>query len=359
MRAIHYFNPENDMALAYGGANYTPTPQAAQLKCDLALLPAWLAESGDGVVCDDERHAEWLSRQGLGVDAVPSGQLQNLQNCRIVPWGWSLPVRNVLLRKGVDACRLPSETMLTHWRELSHRRLTIAIHRRLKELLGKTLAPMPTELSSIEDVRAWAKEHPRGFLKMPWSGSGQGVYQALDVNDDYLWKWVGGALRRQQSLLCELPLDVLMDFAVEMNCLEGKTHVTGYSVFESDRHNQYACGVVDGQKELRGMIEAQYPQLPVVEQVLVTVLNELVAPHYAGVLGVDMLLYRVGAAQVGIDPCVEVNLRTTMGMVTAALGEKHGLRGRFVIEKVDSDFVPSGHLLTPHLPDTRYVAMVL
>ena len=46
MRSIFIFNPENDLALANGGPNYTAPPFAQQLRRDLQLLPAWYAPAG-------------------------------------------------------------------------------------------------------------------------------------------------------------------------------------------------------------------------------------------------------------------------------------------------------------------------
>ena len=51
-----------------------------------------------------------------------------------------------------------------------------------------------------------------------------------------------------------------------------------------------------------------------------------------------MMLYWDQNGSIAINPCVEINLRMTMGMVTAAMGDRHGLRGDF---KIASD--ASGH----------------
>lgn len=84
-------------------------------------------------------------------------------------------------------------------------------------------------------------------------------------------------------------------------------------------------------EELLEMLLGMYPELDsVIGQVLMTI-NDLVAPHYDGPLGIDMMLYRDENGKIALNPCVEVNLRMTMGMVTAAMGERHGLHGAFSI----------------------------
>ena len=56
---LHIFNPENDLALADGGANYCPTPAAARIAYDLASLPLWFADEQDCVVLPDDMHREY------------------------------------------------------------------------------------------------------------------------------------------------------------------------------------------------------------------------------------------------------------------------------------------------------------
>ena len=59
---LYIFNPENDLALADGGANYCPTPAAAQIAYDLASLPVWFADKQDCVVLPDDVHCEYHKR---------------------------------------------------------------------------------------------------------------------------------------------------------------------------------------------------------------------------------------------------------------------------------------------------------
>ena len=49
-RELYIFNPDNDLALANGEANYMPPASAQQMASDLALLPAWYAAPGSAVL---------------------------------------------------------------------------------------------------------------------------------------------------------------------------------------------------------------------------------------------------------------------------------------------------------------------
>lgn len=356
---VFIFNPDSDMALANGGTNYLSPRFAEQLTRDLQLLPAWLAPAGALVLAHDVEAAEaWLRAQGLPVEAVDMERLP--RRARFVPWGWTPTLRKRLLARGVDAACLPPEQAVWQWRELAHRRTTIAVHRLLRERLDMALPPLPVELDTVEAVRRFARAHPGCYVKSPWSGSGRGVWHVHDPEGHDFTSWVHGAIARCGSVLCEVGQERVMDFAVECECEGGATRVTGYSVFVNDAHNQYSGGLVAPTAVLKSRIAALCPAIDDVTAALVQVLDRLVAPTYTGPLGVDMFIYKVGAS-LRLNPCVELNLRMTMGHVAAHLGNTLALpkgEARFAI--VPPSRVPAGaRCLTPVTPATAHVAVVM
>ena len=378
------------MALASGGINYVAPPFAVQMARDLAVLPAFIAEPGSLIITDSDLDAEWLeqldSTFGLDVHAVKRSELRRLSDYRIMPWGWSLDMRRRLLKWGASQENVPSKDEIYHLRGLSHRRVTTLIHLRLQELLGKQLCPTPVELATISEVMAFVEKHRQCFIKTPWSSSGRGIYHTIDGTTPELEQWCRGALKRQGSVMCEVALDKTMDFAVEYHSSNGKAIARGYSVFETDSHSQYSHGEVASHDALKKRITELYPQLDEVVDALTLTLNEMVAPHYNGWLGVDMLLYnnaqsrasgsiilpptplylRGGAegkiSSLDINPCVELNLRPTMGAVTCMLGDRivaPGASARFVIEQRSSSSKPWRSLPEPVIKDGRLSAGAL
>ncbi len=336
---VYLFNPEHDLALAHGAHNYTAPPFARQLRHDLRLLPAWLAPAGSYVAipddCPIDEDRRWLQGHGLDVEPIAMSRIADLGPCRIHPWGWDATVRHQLLAHGAPGDCLPTDEELAWTRRLSHRRTTIAIH----QALGNVFSPPPVELSQYNDVVDFMRTHPGCYLKMPWSGSGKGIYRVIDpLGDRHVHHWIEGALRRQGSLLCELGLDRVQDFAIECECRDGKAMLTGYSVFDNDFHSQFGTGKVAPMQELHRLLVACYPDLDSVVAEVLKALDANVSPHYMGPLGIDMMLYRNSNGHVALNPCVEVNLRMTMGMVTAAMGERHGLRGDFSIKGGDAGY---------------------
>ena len=339
MKEVYLFNPEHDLALAHGAHNYTAPPFARQFRRDLRLLPAWVAPAGSYIAipddCSVDEDRRWLQDHHLDITPVPISQIADLGDCRIQPWGWDATLGHQLLQAGVSPDNLPTDEQLDWIRRLSHRRTSIAVH----QALGNAFSPCPVELSTVNEVTAFMRQHPGYYLKMPWSGSGKGIYRVLDPQGDrHVHHWIEGALRRQGSLLCEVGLDRVQDFAIELLCRDGVTMLMGYSVFDSDFHSQFGAGRVAPREELHELLQGMYPDLDSVIGQLIIAINELIAPHYNGPLGIDMMLYWDEKGRIAINPCVEVNLRMTMGMVTAAMGDRHGLRGNF---KIASD--ASGH----------------
>ena len=338
---VYLFNPEHDLALAHGAHNYTAPPFARQLRYDLRLLPAWLAPAGAFIAVPDDAPIDedhrWLQKHDLDVTPVRVRQIAELGACRIHPWGWDAALRYRLLQAGVLPDYLPTDDELDWIRRLSHRRMTIAIHQALAGTMD--LPPCPVELMTRDEVTAFAAAHPGCYLKMPWSGSGKGIYRVIDPNaDNHVPRWIEGALNRQGSLLCEVGLDRVQDFAVECECCDGKTRLTGYSVFDSDFHSQFGTGRVAPMKELHQYLIARYPGLDQTVNATIAALDNIIAPYYSGPVGVDMMLYKKENGEIALNPCVEINLRMTMGMITSAMGSRHGLRGSFAITSNDKGY---------------------
>ncbi len=356
MPKIHYFNPDNDLALASGGEHYTPTPRAARMRRDLRLLSAWLADEGEFVLAEDSADRQWLERRVPHVKLITPGQLRLIDQATYCPWGWSKALKNRLIRLGANADHLPNDEQIAEIRQLSHRRLTLRFHQLMTQLHGARYCQSPEELFTLVQARQFARKYPGCYFKQPWSGSGRGIYRALDTSQDRLWQWVDGALRRQGTLMAEPNFDHLMDCATEWNCADGKASFAGFSVFRTDRHSQFVSTRVAPVEVLRDIIALRYPDIETVVKNQQHVLNQLVAPRYDGPLGVDMLLFLDRQNKVGINPCIEVNLRYTMGHVALHLAER-GLRGDLSvipIEKLTSADVP----LTPVTESTELTVVV-
>lgn len=328
---LYIFNPENDLALAYGRENYTAPPFAAKLRNDLQMLPVWYAsgEGADYVYSTREGNAQWLSEMselfGINVGLITDGKLANYHGDFSV-WGWSADMRKRLLDRGVEVQQLPSVEQITRLRELSHRSISITFHKRIGELMGgEVLAPVPVELTSLEEVVEFASRYPACYIKAPWSSSGRGVYRVLERESMDFRRWCSGIIARQGSIMCEVPLENLGDFAMEFYCEGGVSRFVGYSLFKNSKQSAFDYGYVTSQVRLRDKLLAIIPDdmlLTKLEGVVNMVVAETIAPHYTGYLGVDMMVYNDNGVK-RINPAVEINLRSTMGVLTTVIGERY------------------------------------
>ncbi len=377
MKKVYIFNPQNDLALATGGVNFVAPPFAMRMAHDLAVLPAFMAEPGSMLITDSDVDAEWLellhSSFGVDVHAIKRAELRNITDFQIMPWGWSLDLRRRLIKWGASSHCLPTPDAVNHLRGLSHRRVSVLIHLRLRELLGKQLCPVPVELAVAHDVLDFVRHHRNCFVKTPWSSSGRGIYHTINGVAPEFEQWCRGALKRQGSLLCEQALDKTMDLAVEFCCENGKAAIRGFSVFETDSHSQYRHGIVAQGTTLKDRIIALYPDFDGVLAALTQVLDEMVAPHYDGWLGVDMLLFNAeSSGKISINPCVEMNLRPTMGAITSVIGDNMLAPGDTAIFRIeqrsssgaawphsDEGIIEDGRLVAGALPLTPPISSAL
>ena len=337
---IFIFHPENDMALAFGGAFYTPPPLPAMLRHDLRLLPIWMAGADEAVMADNVP-AQWIRQTATQINGVCTNIVarQDIRHAdySFSPWGWSPSLRRELVAAGANDSSLPSRDRIEQIRELSHRRSSIIIHNAVNQAIGYQLAPTPVELHSFEAVRQFAAANPGCFLKAPWSSSGKGIFRAVDADALALERWCNGVLRRQGSILAEKPLDSLLDFAMEFKIDNGKASFVGYSVFANNSQSSFSSCIIGSESHLESLIVdvlGDAKLLSNVRNALSPILEKLIGSCYSGFLGIDMMVYtHNGTPQ--LCPCIEINLRCTMGVVAAIISSRFvapGTTGSFHVD---------------------------
>lgn len=294
----HLFNPENDLALASGMANYTPSASVRRFKEALALLPEWYADDGDVIIA--------LNSAPNCPAAIPA------------PWGWSSDAVRQFKKAGIQG-PFPDVDLI---RQLSHRRSALKLHRQLqKSNLPYPLPPEPQEITDVNTINSNCI-----FLKAPWSCSGRGVVDCSKMSVERVRQIASGIIRRQGSVMAEPALPKNQDFALLFESAEGKISFKGISFFfTASTQTAYGGNFCASRDEIREKLQAKY--LGETISAVANALTELVSPHYSGPIGVDMITY--GPDNL-ICPSIEINLRMTMGFVALSLYERLG-RGVFRI----------------------------
>ena len=349
---LHIFNPENDLALADGGANYCPTPAAAQIAYDLASLPLWFAGEKDCVVLPDDVHSEYYNFASSLFDvALPydSKMQSNVTSC--VPWGWSPQIKRRLRVMGFDAI-LPGDSSVESIRELSNRRSSIKILSSLKEQ-GIDTPPLPLYCTSPDDVASFVNNRPRCVVKAPWSGSGKGIAWGIGRVETPMEHFYKGVIRRQGGVVCEEYLNGKVEFAMEFFTDGATVTFAGYSLFKSFK-GAYSGNVLACDNEIEQFLShyIALQELVKVKELLPGVLQSLLrGSGYAGYFGVDMMIYESDGL-LRLNPCMELNLRMNMGMVSRIFFDRFVAEGHTGEYRVNF-FKKPGEALSAHIADSN------
>lgn len=339
MAKLHYFNPENDIALAAGVKNFTPPKAAVALRSAGAALPLWYGDRGDSVLAHGI-NAQWYrsieERFSTGVRLFDYSSADKLTAS---PWGWSLAVKGVFERDGIDSAHLPADSEIEHWRALSHRRTAAMLRDETAPLLDFSIAPAAVEIKTVIELERLLKYQPESIMKSPWSSSGRGLIDTRHLTATEALRRAEGIIRRQGSVMVEEAYDRMADFALLFECSEGKCYFVGYSFFNTDNSGNYTGNMLAKDERLLEEIGKYYPteRIKVVSKVMRDALEKIIAPYYTGPLGIDMLVARLNDGSSLLDATVELNLRMTMGFVAHRLSERYvadGSEGNYSVMQV-------------------------
>ncbi len=361
------FYPAHDLALAHGIRHFTPPAVAVQLQNDLEALASW-----------------W---QPVSSSALP------------LPWGWNYETRQSLLRAGVGESFLPTLQELTALRELSSRQTTIVLLQQIKTAAEKRHSPAfdalrpPRLLTTTEELESAIADNGSPFLlKAPWSSSGRGLCWSRMTPPELLLKRGNSILREMKCVLLEPEYPKIQDFAMLFYIGGQEVQSVGYSLFDTDVKGTYQSGRIMSNDEMEQYLGQWVPVRTLralADLYRTAILPPLFArffnrPYHLGYVGIDMMIYGDGKRPPGLHPCIELNLRCTMGVVARQIFDRKvhpASAGRFFIthakdaaalmaehERLTRDFPPrrteeqfiSGYIpLTPIRNESRFAAYLL
>ncbi|MGN0282094.1 MAG: hypothetical protein ACI4B3_07330 [Prevotella sp.] len=324
---LHIFNPEHDIALANGMRQVTPPHAARQLRFDLGFIPALWANEGDVVLVEDAEQANKAYRRisrliakhfGIMTNKVffaEYGNLKDLTIDNIDPWGWDYSIFSKMKNSACHITEMPQLDDIERIMELSHRRTAAKLLPILRTLPG-TIGEA-TECSNFAEVlEQIANYNYNVVIKAPWSCSGRGVRFVNGRIDTSTEKWVNNTLAKQKAVMVEPLYRRMADFGMEYNSLgNGTAEYLGLSLF-STVNGAYTGNVIATEEWKREIISRH------IDILLIDKVNELVCSkefasltaNYEGPFGIDMMVIsREDSNGFLLHPCVEINLRRTMG----------------------------------------------
>ena len=329
MAKLHIFNPEHDIALASNLSNFTAPHAGRQLRADLGFLPALWAEEGDVIMVENveyavktwerlrKRFVPWggtLCSMGWntlfhGVEHfVPWGGTNSIS-----VWGWDKAVRRELERAGAPLSLLPSDSQLERIRTLSHRQTAAQLLSllRINGTVGEAVL-----CESLEAVERQLGLHSRLVLKAPWSSSGRGIRFIDGELNDYHRGWLRNLLSKQGGVMAEPYYEKVKDFGMEFESTESGIRYLGLSLFHTS-NGAYTGNVLATENAKREMI-SRYIPVYLLDEVKEKICGMSLLNGYVGPFGIDMMIVR-HHTQLLLHPCVEINLRRTMGHVALHL----------------------------------------
>lgn len=313
------------MAFANDGERFTLPHAIQEFRMNLGYMPALWADDGDCVLVDDVPFAVKALSQCRKAHAdvlfITNEGLRDVTFTGIEPWGWDRAVRRALLDAGFDAGSLPSDEYLSYVRDLSDRRRTIDVLSFVRTGIEGATCGESMFCSTLAEVGEALSERGKIVVKAPWSSSGRGVKYVDRGFSPSLSGWVANVVARQGGVMVEPYYRKVKDFALEF-CSDGGGNVSycGVSVFKTDK-SSYSGNLIATEDE---KLSALFKFLP--ENLFFDVIGRYESYfskglfcRYKGLLGVDMM---VVASDDGrgflLHPCVEINVRRTMGHVAGS-----------------------------------------
>ena len=284
---VNLFYPSHDIALSNGVRHFNPPQAAWRLQEDLAPLSAlWQREGSD----------------------MP------------IAWGWDYDTRALLNKEyKIRMKHLPSDEELEALRTLSSRTTTIDIIDRLKQSHDEFCnIETPLYLDSEEALKTYIDAHDNFVIKTPWSSSGRGLSISKIIPKASILKHCIASIKKMGGVIAEPWYDKVQDFAMLFYVGKEKVEFIGYSLFDNDDFGTYRCGRLISNER----IEASLPSSCLIaKEVLPDMIHQMFGQFMhktweVGYIGIDMMVFKTGtSASLVIHPCVEMNLRCTMGVV--------------------------------------------
>lgn len=353
MHILYLFNPSHDEALASGSPYYCPSKTARRVSAQWATLPALWASNEDYVCLPDEVE---LSTEELAAATCKFVRWRDLkpsfwqQIARVEPWGWDPLVAHSLARKACPASLLPTDASLQEIRQLSSRESCTQLLPALRLALADEGIATVGESFIFREASALPllmQRYGRMVLKSLWSCSGRGVFSVVSPLSPSEEGRVNKLLREQGGVEAEPYYEGVLDFALEFQVLaDGSVAPLGISMFHTSETGGYLGNAIAPQSMLETLILSQWKMnkspkeiaqlrsnaeslretaddmIGSLQRVCSKVISTFLAGRYVGMIGIDMMLVKTTMGTM-LHPCIELNLRRTMGHVAIALQKQN------------------------------------
>ena len=376
VRKLFHFNPTCEMAVANSQTSYMPPAHLRQFEHDLAMLPCFFGGKNDFVLVlevIDLSFIDYLYELNFDIpsfitsvnDFNISGKLDELS-----PWGWSPAVHKKLEPflpfcdekwLGYPMSRWKTEHALLLSRETNWKFAKQLIEQNIKDYELLEIPALPLKVKTLDEIESLIyKMPPPMLLKSPWSASGRGLFKIRDVNEHAETNaWVKSKLKQQGAFFAEPFLQKIQDVSFHFYATEDGIEFLGTTFFNTDSKGQFiSCNI-------------RYPENSILETVFMKeACNQAseflksglekfeINKYYRGAIGIDALFFHASDNKIKLHPCIEVNLRHTMGLLNLFIRKKiHPERnGRWSIVKLSAKEWNDINISNKHIMDDGFIA---
>ncbi|GHT33082.1 hypothetical protein FACS189434_06380 [Bacteroidia bacterium] len=341
---IHYFNPGHEAAVLNASKYYQPPLSVRTMQRDLTYLPAWYAAPEDFVFVpchsdesqnpltatrhSDESQNPLFSRSIITINDL-AHRKDELRGQTIDLWGLSpqsIHFFEKLNEKYALEWKVPA--WKDEYRTLSSRHTSAEclafLIENLPEIDAAVLPHFYSDISGIEEMIK--NTDAKMLVKSPFSSSGRGLIWlpptgVLARSEKQI---LTGMLKKQEAVSIEKALEKVLDFSLHFEIKNTDEVFIGYSVFYTNAKGAYEKSLLASQAFLEKEI-TQYINVSLLKEttrLLMQFIKQKYSPVYTGCIGVDMLIYKNGE-NYALQPCVEINMRKSMGYLAIKLFEKY------------------------------------
>lgn len=351
---IRYFNPGHEAAVWADSPFYQPPTSVLKLQKDLAFLPFYYADLGDYVYLPGDHYDDPI--------------IQSLYGQTVDFWGLSKSAIHLFeqFSEKYDL-NLVIPKWSDRYKSLTSREFSASCLAALaEEIPGIAKDIIPVFYSDLSEIEYLNRNTPdQLLLKSPYSSSGRGLLwlekPELSRSSRQI---IAGMLKKQGKVSVEKVLKKGLDFSMQFD----SDKFLGYSIFHTNSKGAYNCSYLASQERMEIFLSDCFkPGLfPAVIKKLQELIRERILPYYSGNIGVDMMIYIIGEENdkgecYFLHPCVEMNLRKSMGYVSLKIFERMeqpDWSGYFTVKynakNPDERFID----LCPVHPDTKFRAIV-
>lgn len=352
---FYLFNPTCEYAVANSNSSWQPNKLLQKMEADLATLPLFFTKPNDFVIVNNIPSKEFLKSLETIDISIPNfilikeiktnKEIIDLPKFKLLPWGWS-PVAHRLLSPLKQNCsdeflKSPVSNWQPGYRDLYSKKTALKI-------LSKILLDFPNKYfidehkkakicTTKKEIEILLKQWGELMVKAPWSSSGRGLQTVLKSNiHPKVWEKLLGIIKEQGYIIVEPFLNKKFDLAILFEQKKGNILYKGISNFITNSKGQYLGNYLNGlpnnlDKKVADFVKS-IPEI-IIQPLINSIENSQLAKLYEGYFGVDTLIFLDDRNELKINPCLEINLRQNMGILSLYL-EKYispNKKGTFLI----------------------------